>query len=40
MIKEWDAIVEEWGGIGGDGSTTTTEVTDEGASEPARVRNR
>lgn len=40
MIKEWDAIVEEWGGIGGDGSTTATEVTDEGASEPARVRNR
>lgn len=40
MIKEWDSIVEEWGGIGGDGSTTATEVTDEGASEPARVRNR
>ena len=40
MIKEWDAIVEEWGGIGGDGSTTATEVTDQGASEPARVRNR
>ena len=37
MIKEWDAIVEEWGGKGNDGSTTTTEVTDEGASEPARV---
>ena len=40
MIKEWDSIVEEWGGIGGDGSATATEVTDEGASEPARVRNR
>ena len=38
MIKEWDAIVEEWGGKGNDGSTTTTEVTDEGASEPARVK--
>ena len=37
MIKEWDTIVEEWGGKGNDGSTTTTEVTDEGASEPARV---
>ena len=38
MIKEWDAIVEEWGGKGNDGSTTITEVTDEGASEPARVK--
>lgn len=37
IIKEWDAIVEEWGGKGNDGSTTSTEVTDEGASEPARV---
>ena len=40
MIKEWDAIIEEWGGKGDDGNTTSTEVTDEGASEPARVRKR
>ena len=37
MIKEWDAIVEEWGGKGSGDSDTTAEVTDEGASEPARV---
>ena len=37
MIKEWDAIIEEWGGKGSGDSDTTAEVTDEGASEPARV---
>ena len=39
LAKEWDAIIEEWGGKGGDGDTGT-EVTDEGASEPARARSR
>ena len=38
ILKEWDAIVEEWGGKGSDGGTTTTGVTSEGASEPARAR--
>ena len=38
MIKEWDAIVEEWGGKGSGDSDTTAEVTDEGASEPALGR--
>ena len=37
IIKEWDAIVEEWGGKGSGDSDTTAEVTDEGVSEPARV---
>lgn len=40
LIKEWDLIIEEWGGSGNDGSEMASEVTTDGADEPGRARRR